>query len=84
MHAKKIIVSNYVKFYRKQNDLTQMELGALVGKSDKTISTLESFHVNPSFDTCTRLARVFGLEVSELFFEKGKAPERRIALIEKA
>lgn len=81
MHTKKIIVSNYVKFYRQMNGLTQAELGALVGKSDKTISTLESYNINATFDTCTRLARVFGLEITELFFEKGREPEKRLALI---
>ena len=81
MHQKKLIVDNYIKFYRNSNGLTQTELGAMVGKSNKTISTLETYHTDPSFDLCMRLARVFGLEVSELFFEKGQAPQRRVALI---
>jgi len=81
MHTKKITVDNHVKFYRKLNGLTQVELGALIGKTYNTISSLENYYDNPGFDLCIRLSRVFGLEVTELFFEKGKAPEKRLVFI---
>lgn len=82
MQNGKIIIDNYVRFYRKQNNLTQVQLAAMIGMSENTISHLENAHVNPNFDICLRLARTFGLEVTDLFFEKGKAPAKKLALIE--
>lgn len=82
MQSAEMVIDNYVKFYRKQNNLTQAELAAMIGKTDKTISYLERCYVNVTFDICLSLARVFGLDVSDLFFEKGKAPQKKLALIE--
>lgn len=82
MHNGKIIIANYVRFYRKQNSLTQVQLGAMIGKTANTISLLENSNVNPNYDICLRLSRVFGLEVQELFFEEGKAPAKKLALID--
>ncbi len=81
MQSNEIVIDNYVKFYRKQNNLSQAELAAMIGKTDKTISYLERCYVNATFDVCLQLARVFCLEVSDIFFEKGKAPDKKLALI---
>ncbi len=81
MSTKSLWIDNHVKFYRKLNNLTQSELGALIGKTSQPISTLETRYTNPQFDTCLRLARIFGLEVNELFFEKGRAPEKRLVFM---
>ncbi len=83
MHSKKIDIDNHVEFYRKLNGLTQAELGAMIGTTYKAISGLENFQRNPTFESCVRLSRVFGIDVNDLFFEKGKAPEKRMTFIEK-
>ncbi len=76
-------VVNYVKFYRRLNNLSQQDLGALVGKSGQVIGHLESGQsTNPNIVLCLSLAAVFGLSVEELFFFSGEEPQKRLALRE--
>ncbi len=81
MHTKKLPINNHVEFYRKLNGLTQAQLGAMIGTTYKAISGLENFQRNPTFESCIRLSRVFGLDVNDLFFEKGNPPEKRLVFI---
>ncbi len=78
-----ILIDNHVRFYRRQNNLSQKALGKIIDKSDRFVSNMENYLFDPKLSLCVELASIFGLEVGELFFEKGKAPEKRIVYMKK-
>jgi len=57
-------------------EMTQQELADKVGVTRQTIFSIEKGRYNPSVGLALRLARVFGLQVEELFeIEKGDGDE---------
>lgn len=63
-------MKNIVKYLRRSQgfDMTQDELANLVGVSRTTISAIEN-GASPSIETALRIAKVFGKDVREIFFE---------------
>jgi putative transcriptional regulator len=63
-------MKNIVKYLRRSQefDMTQDELAERAGISRATISAIEN-GANPSIETALRIARVFGKDVREIFFE---------------
>ena len=58
---------NRLKVMRAERDWTQAELATRVGVSRKTINTIERGVFVPSTVLALRLARVFGVDVEEVF-----------------
>lgn len=61
------LLSNNVKEYRMEKQLTQQQLADLVNVSSRTIISLEKGQYNPSVLLAHELAKIFGLKIEELF-----------------
>ncbi len=57
---------NHLCAERMKRGLSQRELGALLGVTDKAVSKWENGRAKPTTDTLRKLAAVFGCEVEEL------------------
>lgn len=57
-----VTIGDNIRKYRKQKNLTQKELGDLVGISNTYLSDMEIGRTNPSIKTLKRIAK--GLEIS--------------------
>jgi putative transcriptional regulator len=60
-------LDNQLKVFRARHDLTQAELAERVGVTRKTINTIENGRFVPSTVLALKIARVFGVQVEELF-----------------
>jgi putative transcriptional regulator len=60
-------VDNRVRELRLERNLTQEQLGGLVGVSRRTIISIETGRFAPSLTLAIYLARTFDLTVEELF-----------------
>ena len=61
----------HLRGYRKRANLTQKELGCLLGfSSDATVSRYETRERGVSLENALRLAAVFQTPVTELFFDR--------------
>jgi len=58
---------NFVRMHRARLDLTQQELANAVGVSRQTIHAIERGKAEPSVTLALKLAKLFELELSELF-----------------
>ena len=56
-----------IKEFRARYDLTQEQLGALVGARRETISYIEKGAYNPSLSLAHRIAKSLGSTIDELF-----------------
>jgi DNA-binding XRE family transcriptional regulator len=60
-----------IRQLRRSRDMTQEQLAELIGRSINFVSLVENGDSAPSFETIEKLARVFEIEVLELFrFER--------------
>lgn len=68
-------MKNIVKFLRRSQefDLTQDELAEKVGVSRVTISAIEN-GANTSVEVSLRIAKFFGKDVKDIFFDDDVAP----------
>lgn len=57
-----VTIGDNIRKYRKMKNLTQKELGDLVGISNTYLSDIEIGRTNPSIKTLKRIAK--GLEIS--------------------
>lgn len=60
-------LSNQVKFYRTQQNLTQAKLGELAGITRKSINAIETNRMVPSVILALLLANVLNITVEKLF-----------------
>ena len=59
-------IAENIKFYRKQLDLTQSELAALLCGKKSLISNYENGYSTPDIYTLCKLADIFGITLDEL------------------
>ena len=57
---------NFISALRERRGLSQYQLGALVGKSDKAVSKWENGASKPRIDTIRKLSEVLDISVDEL------------------
>ena len=78
------LAENLVK-YRKLNGLTQAELAGCIDYSDKSVSKWERGEGVPDVFVLLRIAKLFGVSVSELIGETGESKETaaRLKTLEK-
>ena len=57
---------NFISALRERRGLSQYQLGALVGKSDKAVSKWENGASKPRIDTIKKLSEVLDVSVDEL------------------
>ncbi len=70
------LLSKTVHYRRKALKLTQTQLAEKAGISRTILSNLENGTFKPSVNQIETLAEVLGFEVTDLFMEEEKAPER--------
>ena len=58
---------NRLEELRKQRNITQEELAAVLEVSRQTIGSLENGRYNPSITLAIRIARFFDIAVEEMF-----------------
>ena len=60
-------MDNRIKELRKENNITQDELGAAVGVTRQTVISLENGKYNASLQLAFKIARYFGKQIEEVF-----------------
>ena len=58
---------NKIKVYRAVHDLTQEQLAKKLGVTRQTIIAIEKDKYNPSLDLAFKMARIFGVQIEEIF-----------------
>lgn len=59
-------IGNYIKYYRKMNNLSQKDLAAKLGISDKTISSWEIDRTEPNMGAVEMMCAIFGCSKTDL------------------
>lgn len=66
-------MNNRLEEIRKEREITQEELAAVLQVSRQTISSLEKGRYNPSIILAFKIARYFNMQIEEIFiYEEGK------------
>ncbi len=75
------IIDNQVKeLYNRLDDIIRelgirwSDLARLIGMSPKTLSSMKSLNVNPSWTSVRKIAQALDVSLDELIYEKGKTP----------
>jgi len=71
-------VENRIRVYRAIKGWSQEELAKKIGMAQTTIAKFEQGYSSPKIETAFELANLFGVSVTDLFFEKGKNPPVQI------
>ena len=64
---------NRVREYRKQHQISQMELARRIGVARQTINLIENDKYNPSLELCLNLAHALGTDLNTLFWDGDEA-----------
>ena len=68
MMGEKLLISNNIRKLRFfANEMTQLELAEKAEVSRQTIIALEAGKYTPSLELAFRIAKVFGVEIGEVF-----------------
>jgi transcriptional regulator with XRE-family HTH domain len=73
-------IANALKRLRQQSGLTAEQVGAMIGKSGKTVSAWENNHGQPDADMLIRLCDIYG--VADILAEFRDEPAENISLNE--
>ena len=68
-------LENRIKSFRKERGMSQTDLAAAVGVTQKTISTIESGRFTPSTVIALRIATSFGVPVEDVFKLRANGPD---------
>lgn len=60
-------MNNRLEEIRKEREITQEELAAVLQVSRQTISSLEKGRYNPSIILAFKIARYFNMQIEEIF-----------------
>ena len=61
------MIRNRIKVLRAERDWTQAELAERVGISRQAVISIEKYKYTPSLELAFLMAKVFGVEVTEVF-----------------
>ena len=64
------MITNKIKEYRKNKNMTQEELANELGVSRKTLNIIESGSVMPKVDVAYKLSLILEAKVEELFYNE--------------
>lgn len=65
-------IADNIKKFRLEKDVSVDDVGAVVGKSGKTISAWEVGHGQPDADTMIKLCRYFSVDIADFYGEGGE------------
>ena len=68
-------IDNCIQELRSDIAWTQQELADQVGVTRGTIIALEKGSYNPSLELAFRLAKIFKINIEDIFFERGTSRE---------
>ena len=60
-------MKNIVRNLRKQRELTQEQLGEIIGVSRQTINAIEKEKFDPSLPTAFKIANLFKTTIEDIF-----------------
>lgn len=63
-----LLLKNKLAEFRKEKNINQTDLGKRIGVSRQTISLIERGDYNPSVMVALSLAKVFSVNVEDIFF----------------
>lgn len=67
------MLSDNIKFYRQVNDMTQSDLGKLIGVTKQTIQKYEKGEIiNVPYENVVKMANIFNISAVELMGINGK------------
>ena len=64
-------MKNIVRNLRKQRELTQEQLGEIIGVSRQTIKAIEKEKFDPSLPTAFKMSKLFEIPIEKFFFFEG-------------
>ena len=64
-------MKNIVRNLRKQRELTQEQLGEIIGVSRQTINAIEKEKLDPSLPTAFKMSKLFEIPIEKFFFFEG-------------
>ena len=64
-------MKNIVRNLRKQRELTQEQLGEIIGVSRQTINAIEKEKFDPSLPTAFKMSKLFEITIEKFFFFEG-------------
>ena len=65
-------MKNRIKVLRAENDLTQAELADKLDVSRQTVNALETGKYDPSLPLAFKLARLFKVQIEDIFLDGGE------------
>jgi len=65
-------MKNRIKVLRAEKNITQEELGEIIGVSRQTINAIEKEKFDPSLPTAFRISKLFNQKIEEIFFYEQK------------
>jgi len=60
-------LNNRLKEYRAKLNINQQQLGSMIGASRQTVSLIERGDYSPSVTLALKIAKVFGVQVEDIF-----------------
>lgn len=76
-------IGNFIAQLRKQNGLTQEQLGEQIGVTNKTVSRWETGVYMPPADALMKMSELFGVTVNELLSGKRLSEQEYMVAAEK-
>lgn len=73
----KKVVSENLQYYRKINNLTQLQLAEILNYSDKSISKWERGESFPDLFVLVNIAKTFGITLNDLVSQKKVTPKNK-------
>ena len=64
-------MKNIVRNLRKQRELTQEQLGEIIGVSRQTINAIEKEKFDPRLPTAFKMSKLFEIPIEKFFFFEG-------------
>jgi putative transcriptional regulator len=61
-------MKNIVRNLRKQRELTQEQLGEIIGVPRQTINAIEKEKFDPSLPTAFKMSKLFEIPIEKFFF----------------
>ncbi|MDU0462611.1 helix-turn-helix transcriptional regulator [Staphylococcus ureilyticus] len=68
---------NKVKYFRSQQQISQLALARSVGVSRQTINMIENDKYNPSLNLCINIAQSLNVTLNDLFWEDHNDEKKR-------
>ncbi|OFI47899.1 helix-turn-helix transcriptional regulator [Floricoccus penangensis] len=64
------MIKNRLKVLRAERDWTQADLAEMAGISRQAVISIEKYKYTPSLDLAFTLAKVFGVDITEVFVQE--------------